>query len=499
MKFPGKIILYIFEAAIVAMVVIWFVWKDPLKIFSSHQILMAQTPLDIKNIRSIGQMVTAEYYGEVIASLPESKLSFDHAFYQETFSNLYDSIIATVYKTDSLVNTLKRPWLKGKFNFFYQYYHELNAGVTSNMFYYPTMICLDSLYEYNVFHKPDNFKKIKDYSDEIEDYEEPVIRNIWENIHGTKEPYKLGSSTINFERTYTKFIKHSPFDSERKKEILILGRGWVKAGIDFGTINQFNFKFLKDQGIIHFYGIQPAILYHDINPWLVPNKIHGFEYIKISGKATNPDDIVIVKRECLEKLTQKAIESHILEKAKENAEQNLKSFFSLLTGTDIKQVKFIMSKYEAYLDVFAKKVLSKEEYLNFDTIYRKDLYLIDTAWYKSMTVQRQELDTFLTHLKTSKKVQLSEKVSLPFTKYTALVLKLMSDNKIDTSETRCINTIFKNEVQSNSFNKVDSFWYSSPEKRTNDFCLVFRSVINLSKPPIGIDSLLLKKLKMTKL
>ncbi|HEX3006539.1 MAG TPA: DUF4230 domain-containing protein, partial [Bacteroidales bacterium] len=391
MKFPGKIILYIVEAAVVAVLAIWFIWKDPLKIFSSHQVYMAQTPLDVKSIRSIGQMVTAEYYGEVIASLPESKLSFDQNFYQETFSNLYDTIVATVYRTDSIVKNFKKPWLRGKFSFFYQYYHDLNGGLTSNMFYYPVMIHLDSLYEYDVFPRPDNFKKNQDYSDDIQDYEEPVIRKLWENIASNKEPFK--PRTTNFERTYSKFIKHSPFKSERKKEILILGRGWVKAGIDFGAISPYNFKYLKDQGIIHFYRMQPTILYHDINPWLVPNKIHGFDFIKISGKATNPDDILLVKRECLEKLTQKAIESHILEKAKENAEQNLKAFFSLLTGTEIKQVKFVLSKYDAYMDIFSKNVITKPEYVNFDTLWRADLMKLDTTWYRTMGVQRQELDT----------------------------------------------------------------------------------------------------------
>lgn len=497
MKFPGKTILHIIEAVVIVILVFWFVWKDPLKIFSSSKIYMAQTPLDVKNIRSIGQMVTAEYYGEVIASLPESKLSFDHAFYDETFSDLYDTIITVVYRTDSLVNTLKKPWLRGKFSFFYQYYHELNSGLTSNMFYYPVMIHLDSLYEFNVFHKTENFKKNQDYSDDIEDYEKPVIKKLWENIQSNADPYK--PVTSNFEKTYVKYIKHSPFKSERKKEILVLGRGWVKAGIDFGTINQYNFRYLRDQGIIHFYKVQPKILYHDINPWLVPNKIPGFEFVKISGRATNPEDIVSVKRECLDKLTQKAIDSHILEKARENAEQNLKSFFSLLTGTDIKQVKFIISKYDAYRDVFSKNVLTRGEYLNFDTIYQKDLNMLDTAWYQTMTLQRSELDTFFTQMVSSKKVRVSDNVLLPFTKYTTLALTVTAGNKIDTVGVHRINFTFKHEILGNSFSKLDSFWYANPQRRADDFYRVFRAVINPNKPPSGLDTLLIKKLKLTKL
>jgi|GEM_PF-2667397 hypothetical protein len=493
MKFPGKTIIHIIEAALVAVLVFWFVWKDPLKIFSSSQIYMAQTPLDVKNICSIGQMVTAEYYGEVIASLPESKLSFDHAFYEETFANLYDTIITVVYRTDSLVKTLKKPWLKGKFSFFYQYYHELNSGLTSNIFYYPVMVHLDSLYEYNVFHKPDNFKKNQDYSDDIEDYEKPVIRKLWDNITANAEPYRIGTS--NFEKTYVKYIKRSPFKNERKKEILVLGRGWVKAGLDFGTVNSYNFKYLKDQGIIHFYKIQPKILFNDINPWLVPNKIPGFEFVKISGRATNPDDIASVKRECVEKLTQKAVDSHILEKARENAEKNLKSFFSLLTGTEIKQVKFIVSKYDAYRDVFSRDIWNSSEYLSFDTIWQKDLKALDTAWYTNMTVQRNELDSFFRQMVGAKKVRSKNKELLPLTKYTATALKIMADNKVDTSEVKRINLLFKEEIVGNSFSGIDSFWYHKPQKRTDDFYGVFRTVINPSKPPAGIDTLLLKRLK----
>jgi len=496
MKFTGKIALYIFEAIIVAAIVVWFVWKDPFKIFSSYHLSMAETAIDIKNIRSIGQMVTAEYYGEVIASLPDSKLSFEPDFYESTFSDLYDTIIAVVYKTDSLVNTLKRPWLKGKFSFFYQYYHELNSGLTSNMFYFPAMIHLDSIYEYNVFHKTDNFKKDQGYRTNIEDYEEPVIRRLWENIDKNEEPYQINSP--NFKRTYQKFIVHSPLKSERKKEILILGRGWVKAGIDFGIINSYNFRFLKDKGIIHFYRVLPSILYHDINPWLVPNKIHGFEFLKISGKATNTDDIVSVKRECLDKLTQQAIDSHILEKAKDNAEQNLKSFFSLLTGTDIKQVKFITSKYEAYGDIFSDKVLSKEQYLNFDSICKRDVNSLDTVWYKSMTIQRNELDSFFNQIRGKKMVRVNQKLTLPITKYTGLAIKLYADQKIDTSETRNINKAYLSEIAKGSLSKLDSFWYSSTLKRNEDFYRVLRYIINPSQPPTGIDSLLLKKLQMVK-
>ena len=358
------------------------------------------------------------------------------------------------------------------------------------------MIHLDSLYEFNVFKKPRTFKENQDYSDDIEDYEKPVVEELWKNISSdkTKEPYQPAiPATSNFERTYTKFVKRSPFKSERKKEIMMLGRGWVKAGIDFGTINPYNFRYLKAQGIIHFYKIQPTILYHDINPWLVPGKIHGFEFIKISGRATSPDDILSVKKECLKKLTQKAIESHILEKAKENAEQNLKSFFSLMTGTEIKQVKFVMSKYDAYRDVFAKNVLNRDEYLSFDTIYRRDLCTLDTSWYKDLAVQRNELDSFFREMRMTKKVQVSEKVSVPFTEYTALALKQMADHKLDDTEIQRLNAIFRNEIQNNALSKVDSFWYSSPQKRSDDFYMVFRSIINPLHPPKGIDSVLLQK------
>ena len=497
MKIAGKTIVHIIEAAIVAVLVFWFVWKDPFKIFSSHQLYMAQTPLEVKNIRSIGQMVTAEYYGEVIASLPESKLSFKDTFYRETFNDLYDTIIAAVYRTDSLVKTLKKPWLKGKFSFFYQYYHTFNAGLTSNIFYYPAMIHLDSLYEYNVFHKPDNFKKNQDYSKDIDDYENPVIKRLWENIASNTEPYKPVNT--KFERTYTKYIKRSPFKSERKKEILVLGRGWVKAGIDFGSINSYNFKYLKDQGIIHFYKIQPKILYHDINPWLVPNKIPGFQFVKISGTATNPDDIQSVKRECLDKLTQKAIDSHIIEKARENAEKNLRAFFSLLLNADIKEVKFITSKYDVYRDVFSKDIWSKTEYLNFDSIYNRDLTVLDTVWYSDISKQRTELDTFFAQMVAKKKVRAFDKVVLPVTEYTALAIKTNADNKVDSAEMQRINAIFKTEISNNKFSKLDSCWYKNPQKRSDDFYTVFRTVINPNKPPAGIDSLLLKKLKILKL
>jgi hypothetical protein len=487
MKFTGKIALFIVEAIAIAAIVMWFVWKDPFKIFSSHQLVMVQTPLDIKNIRSIGQLVTAEYYGEVMATLPESKLSEDKSFYENSAAELYDTLVYSIYRTDSLikVNKIHKPWWKKKNKFFSQYYQDLCGNLRSHIFYFPLMVYLDSIYEYKL-------KKMGDYKNDLAKYENPVIDQIYEKISNNKELEVIDFAT--FFRTYEKYVKHPPSKNERKKEILIMGRGWVKAGINFSNINQTNFRYLKDKGIIQFYRIQPEILYHDINPWLVPKKIHGFDFIKISGRATNPDDITSVKRECLEKLEQQATDSHIIEKAKENAEQNLKSFFSLLTGTDIKQVKFIVSKYDVYRDMFSGSELSKAQFLSFDTLCKNDLDTLDTSWYKTMNKQREELDSFYRQDIAIKKVRFSDSLLVPVSKYTALAIKLTNNQEIDSAEMSVINNIYKTEIRSNTFTKSDSFWYKKPQTRATSFYRLFSKLL-LPNYPQNVDRELLEKLK----
>src|SRR3954469_14692057 len=57
-----------------------------------------------------------------------------------------------------------------------------------------------------------------------------------------------------------------------KKQIVLLGRGTVKAGYKFDNFSENNFKYSSASNTIYFIGLQPEILSCHINPWFIPEK-----------------------------------------------------------------------------------------------------------------------------------------------------------------------------------------------------------------------------------
>ena len=64
---------YILDSLIVVAVILAFTFWDPFGIFNTAKI--RQTATLVTGIREIGELVTAEYYGEVISSWKEFKLT----------------------------------------------------------------------------------------------------------------------------------------------------------------------------------------------------------------------------------------------------------------------------------------------------------------------------------------------------------------------------------------------------------------------------------------
>jgi hypothetical protein len=113
--------------------------------------------------------------------------------------------------------------------------------------------------------------------------------------------------------------------------LILIGRGKVQAGYRFDKLDARNIILDSLHKRIILFGLQPEILSCDINPWLIPELgIKGFEIVEVNGKADNPSILYKVKKSCLDSLRANALASDILNIAKANAEQNLKTFFSLL-------------------------------------------------------------------------------------------------------------------------------------------------------------------------
>jgi hypothetical protein len=133
----------------------------------------------------------------------------------------------------------------------------------------------------------------------------------------------------------------------------MLGRGWVKVGIDFANFDEGNFRYDKAHHKINLFRKRPEIISASINPWLSPEKqIRGFEMLRVHNKIDDKAELVKkVKSLCLEKLIKQAEEAGIMEQAIHNAETNLAAFFSLILDETV-TVDIFGHVLEAYLAAF---------------------------------------------------------------------------------------------------------------------------------------------------
>src|SRR4051812_28360718 len=62
---------FLIQAILVIAAVLLFSFFDPFNIFGSKKKTLKDTPVSVTSIREIGELITAEYYGEVLGSLKE--------------------------------------------------------------------------------------------------------------------------------------------------------------------------------------------------------------------------------------------------------------------------------------------------------------------------------------------------------------------------------------------------------------------------------------------
>ena len=141
-------------------------------------------------------------------------------------------------------------------------------------------------------------------------------------------------------------LKRDFRDERKKRNLVYIGRGWVKAGIDFKELSEKEI-FIDDSDslYIHILLPEPKVLEVDINPWFIYNektKIKGFElFIAKTGSLLSSDnftdrEISAVKHRCKVRLEQDAIEKGLLNNAKHSALITLENFFHLLGFEKVK-------------------------------------------------------------------------------------------------------------------------------------------------------------------
>ncbi|MCA4894804.1 MAG: DUF4230 domain-containing protein [Cytophagales bacterium] len=407
--------------------VLVFSFFDPFGLLAPKKKTLQDTPISVVSIKEIGQLITAEYYGEVLSSLQEELIE-DVVENQVEFENQVGTLNQKYLKAlevfHSNRDTIKVRWYRKRKDLIEAFYIVNQSLVNDILYQKMVSIVLTT-------------KKI--------DSEGDLLKAIWsekEKIDFTKE-YALDATILKKQAT-DELKKLKETKAFKKKQIIAIGRGWVKAGIDFGSFNERNFKYDKANRTIYLFGVEPQILTCDINPWFnAKQKIKGFEIIAATNKANDSSYLRKVKQSCLDKLRTQAEKAGITKQAKINAEETLKHFFSLLLNEPLDKVvimKNSLAEYQKLLD--CKGIYPKEK-----------LPLIDSTLLALYKIDSMAAGQAVTKLLGSKTVLGNDTCFI--NRFSALTYHMVEDKLITADELKLLSKAF----QDTTYSHLDSIWY----------------------------------------
>lgn len=251
--------------------------------FKRSAIHMLETPVVVKEIKKINQLVSAEYYGEVYGDLYEG------------YEQLLFSKLDTIHSNHPFYNDYPR--LKK--------YEELKATIADLKQEGSLMGArIDTLVKQNK-------------NSEVERMQEK-ISNLHQDLREAKNDLQ---------------------ELKKERNLVYIGRGWVKAGFDFGALQAKNLEIgPRGKDTVEVSIPAPKVLDADINPWFIPDQVKGYELFmnQSDGEPFTSEEILMVKQLCKHKLKTSALEKGILDKARSSGKNSLTSFFQLM---DFKQVQ----------------------------------------------------------------------------------------------------------------------------------------------------------------
>ena len=461
------------DCVIVVAAILAFTFWDPFNIFNTRK--LRQTATLVTSIREIGELVTAEYYGEVIASWKEFKLTeppVDETqfFAEEMYLNLKQELSNTPRKKvneaavsakakiddtpqkeetyQKFIAFLGTRYLRRSLERIYdarkqKVDKDLETRILKNFFDEID----DEKDRIEKFYKKDGPDKIQDEIDRYLDSIPPYV----EEFHQT------------FSMLTEKVVETGP---NKRKNIVFIGRGWVKAGFRFNQFDESNFVFDKASKVVHFYGLTPVILDKDINPWFIPErKVKGFELVKYTGQV-NFEDAKEVKKLCKEKLLQQAgIE--ILKRAQENGNDALKSFFSLLLDEPDLTVEFHdIPHQEIYETIASDTLITIHEAMAIEKFYINKRQQIDSIQSREVRErERRFLGQFITRLKKLPFIQ----KNFSFSYYSLGAARILKDSFHIDSADLAILLAMRGKLKQSKYNlalstevaEKDSLWFTS--------------------------------------
>ena len=366
-------------------------------LFTSQTNTIEDTSISVKEINEIGELVTSEYFGEVVKS-------YSGEFRDAEKLNLEKEYILMKALVDSaFIGIPDREFIEKEIRVKYTVIEEKKDEIktlnrkkdelTSLQFRKKTEIN-NSIRKLNKDIKKLE-KQIADHQLEIKD----KLRNTFfdNDMHqrckynffhkiasgtGVKKmknrdflTYIRKTSWDDFRSKYEIRINKEIQDSKEKQDrknidLVYLGRGWVIAGFDLGDVNESN-TILEDS-MITFTNMDPEILDVDINPWFIPEptelemekdlkekereelerKRFGFMMLNdLTARARRTltfQDMVAVKMACKDQLHRDALEREILQQSVRTGEEVLEGLFNLIPtqgNVKVQVVKISTSKF----------------------------------------------------------------------------------------------------------------------------------------------------------
>ncbi|MCL6258123.1 hypothetical protein M3O96_03435 [Aquiflexum sp. TKW24L] len=485
-----------------------FIW-NPFGIFGGG-IKLNDTANMVTEVRQIGQLVTAEYYGEVIASIDEARLNLiedenirtrGQILYQDirsaiknlkNFQNLSKEERDEEYKKMTPVNNWRRiiRWevesrnIMDKLN-----YHGYLDDVAIDPLY-------DDMLEY-LYRIKTNKNKNEKWNPSVRNKEEVLFLMYQETPTANDSLASVDFMTFYYQNKVADFSR-----KETRKKLAMVGRGWVKAGFDFTKLNPSSVVIYDDVREVHIFGLAPTILNADINPWFIPEKgIPGFEILDYNGKV-DFKDAKRVKEYCVEKLMSFAHRAEILKNAEIQGAETLKNLFSLMTGKDVQKVVFHHDRItDLVAQIESDEAVSRFELSLFDSLLRMEIAGLDTL--ELAMTQDSKLFRTVEQKKKNISFSISRLQKLPmlgtstnYSYFSKIILQISGDGVLDDSEKILLESLrpdWKLKDRIDQFaTQVPSpvyFWYNDPVEYMTAFNLSIENLIKNNLVVGNVDTI----------
>lgn len=435
------------QVILVIAAVLLFSFIDPFGILAPRKKTLENTPITVVSIKEIGQLVTAEYYGEVLSSLQAARIEAAQA--EQVDGKALLKALNMQYKEamDSFRITSKDAkihWFRRKKDLLDLFY-DANAEMVADPQYQEMVNAL------LITVDPKTKKETKRFNVDTEGELLLKLRNAKaDEADLIIKGLEMGEIEIR-KMHEDKLAELKDTRNFKKSQIVVIGRGAVKAGIDFGDFSERNFRYDEDKDIIYLFGISPKILNCDINPWFIPQKkVKGFEIIAATHRANRPDYLLEVKEDCLRKLQAQAEQAGILETARTNAEQSLREFFSLLLVEPVKEVRILENYFEHYRDLFPPN----------GAVPRERLGLVDSALLALNSISRDSATTLAARLGRTTWQDGTDR--FPMTRYAALAYTVAGDRHLSPDDSTSLH-----QHHAAPHTLIDSLWFL-PDTRQTD-------------------------------